>query len=47
MAEAVALLVSHDARWITGHRPPATAHRLDVMGGPHLGPEAFRPHAQP
>ncbi|MFG2174803.1 hypothetical protein ACGFMO_26175 [Streptomyces niveus] len=43
VADAVALLVSHDARWITG--PPPT--RLHATGGPHLGPEGFRPHAQP
>ncbi|MGW6374004.1 hypothetical protein ACWFRQ_36095 [Streptomyces niveus] len=24
VADAVALLVSHDARWITGHQPPPT-----------------------
>lgn len=40
VADAVAFLVSHDARWITGHR-------LGATGGPHLGCEGFRTQARP
>ncbi|MFC8826984.1 SDR family NAD(P)-dependent oxidoreductase [Streptomyces sp. NPDC057137] len=35
VADAVAFLVSDDARWITGHW-------LDASGGLHLGPGGFR-----
>ncbi|MET9557161.1 SDR family oxidoreductase [Streptomyces sp. NPDC006645] len=40
VADAVAFLVSHDARWITGHW-------LDATGGLHLGPDASPAPARP